>query len=339
MKSLTPALLLLGCVTALVGCIDNSPPPARVPIPSPANRDYPVTRREDEMRPLPPQATENSQTEAPSPLPYSDPPLVNQQLPEQSAFVDAYRKVGSPRIVLFVNRTLEGKIVPITTEKTRTTVDRTRSYPDPYSPYRTTESHTTTDTYLRPGQYDEVSAKSLDYEALENIMTDWLACSGQVTVVSPTMARQRLTDQQVKELQEGRPQAMSELVQELNADIFVQVQAHPTKQTQQGLQVRVIAEAMNTKGGESIGRAVVDVTTPLDKPQIEHYTRYLSRKLMDGMLGFWSAPPPAPPPGAQAPAVPPAAPPQAAPQSAPPMPAPQPAPVAPPPAPATNLQP
>jgi hypothetical protein len=320
-KSANTALLILGLLGtgAFVGCIDNSPPPARVPVPSPANRDYPITRHDDGMKPLPP-PPDDYQTSAGPAQPFYDAPLVSQQVPEQPAFVDAYRKVGSPRIVLFVNRTLEGKIVPLTTEKTRTTVERTRTYPDSYSPYHTTETRTTKDTYLRPGQYDDVNAKSLDYEAVENIMTDWLACSGQVTVVSPTMARQRLSDQQVKELQEGRPQTMSELVQQLGGDIFVQVQAHPTKQTQQGLEVRIIAEAINVKGGESVARAVVDVPPPLGKTQINYYTRFLARKLMDGMLNAWSAPPPPPPPAPPAAAAPPA--PPAAPAPPPPVPPP-----------------
>jgi hypothetical protein len=57
--------------------------------------------------------------------------------------------------------------------------------------------------------------------------------------------------------------------------------------------VRVIAEAINIKGGESLARAAVDVQPPLDKFQTINYTRFLARKLMDGMTATWSAPPPA----------------------------------------------
>ena len=67
------------------------------------------------------------------------------------------------------------------------------------------------------------------------------------------MARQRLTDEQVKELQEGRPQMVGEVAQQLDADVLVQVQARPTRQTAQGLEVRVVAEAINIgRGGQSI---------------------------------------------------------------------------------------
>jgi hypothetical protein len=306
-----PLVLGLLSLTALAGCFDNSPPPSRVPVPAPANQDYPITRRTDPMRPMPPQPEYDEPIGEPPP--FYDAPLVSQQPPEQPAFISAYRRVNSPRIVLFVNRTLEGNIIPITNPSNRVRQTNTTVHNDPYYPYnRTTEKHIT-DTYLKPGQYDEVNAKSLDYEAIENIMTDWLACNGQVTVVSPTVARQRLTDQQVRDLQQGRPQVASELAQQLNADVLVQVQAHPTKQTQQGLHVRLVAEAINVKGGESIGRAVVDMQPPLEKTTINRYTRFLARKLMDGMIGTWNGPPP---PGMQQPQ-------QAPPQTPPPQPPPQ----------------
>ena len=146
------------------------------------------------------------------------------------------------------------------------------------------------DVYLPPGEYDEVDARALDYEAMENILTDWLAADGRVEVVSPVMARQRLTDEQVKELQEGRPRMLGEIAKQLEADVLVQVQARPTRQTVHGLEVRVIAEAINVgRGGQSIARAVVEVPPPLDKPQLNKYTRFLARKLMDGMTSSWRA--------------------------------------------------
>lgn len=349
MKSLTLSLLS-SMLLAGSGCVDNSPPPERIPVPAHSNADVPITRGVDEMKPLPPDRV--SMNDAYAQPPFEDVPLVSQQMPEQPAFVDAYRKVGQPRIVLFVNRTLEGSIVPVNPNDPLVSVeqrhqssgsvkiesndsytrerryrDEVRERSDRFESSGPADYRKTTDVYLKPGQYDEVNAKSLDYEAIENIMTDFLACNGQVTVVSPIMARQRLSDQQVKELQEGRPQVMSEVAQQLNADILVQVQARPTKQTRQGLEVRIIAEALNTKGGESVSRAVVDVPPPLEKTTINRYTRFMTRKLMDGMLGFWSAPPP--PPREAPPALnqhaPPARPPA---EAVPPQPAPPPAPPA-----------
>src|SRR5207237_624630 len=144
--------------------------------------------------------------------------------PELPAFVEAYRAVGGPRITVFVNRTLRSES------------------PD--------------DEYLKPGQYDEVQARGLDYEAIENILTDWLSADGQVTIVSPSVARKRLTDQEMREVQQGDRRGLDEAANQLGVDILVRVQAHPTKQTEKGLEVRIVAEALNTKGGESLSRAV-----------------------------------------------------------------------------------
>jgi hypothetical protein len=230
---------LAGLIAA--GCRDQPPP--QVPVPTAYNRDAPITRRDDGMKPLP---AEQIQPETYPP--FYDAPLISQQPPEQPAFVDAYRQVGAPRILLVVNRTLDGNPVPV----------------DPNDQVISSAQNA--------GQFDEASTRSIDYQAIESIMTEWLACNGQVTIISPTMARQQN--------------------QQVGAEIMVQVQARPTRQTQRGMEFRIIAEAINTKGGESIARAMVDVPPPLEKTQINVYTRFLTRKLMDGMLGAWSAPPP-----------------------------------------------
>lgn len=289
--------LLATMAVSMAGCHDNSPPPPRVPVPVPASQT-PMTYRSDVTKPLPPPPQEEA---LPAP-PFDDVPLVSQQPPEQPAFIEAYRRVGAPRIVLFVNRTLEGNVIqvgtnqPVDASRNNQPIQSGPAHTDPFESTGLAEYHQSTDVYLHPGQYDEVSARSLDYQAVENIMTDWLACNGQVTIISPIMARQRLNEQQLKDLQEGRPQVMSDIVQQLGADILVQVQAHPTKQTRAGLEVRILAEALNVKGGQSIGRAVVDVPPPLEKTTINRYTRFLARKLMDEMTGSWMAPPlPRPP--------------------------------------------
>jgi hypothetical protein len=87
---------------------------------------------------------------------------------------------------------------------------------------------------------------------------------------------------------------VGELVEQLQADVLIQVQARPTRQTRYGLEVRLIAEALNTRGGQSIGRAVVDIPPPLEKTTINKYTRFVARKLMDDMTGTWNNAPVAP---------------------------------------------
>jgi hypothetical protein len=300
--------LAAGALLAIAGC-RSAPPAQRVPVPGPDNRT--LSQSQPPPKPLPAQDTDVR--------PFHDEPIVRQALPGQSTFVQAYHAVGSPRLVVFVNRTLQGQIIPpnpsqpeISVQKTResnagVTVDR--STRNPYTGDRSTDRFSTTgpaqyqertEVYLQPNQYDEIAAKSLDYEALENILTDWMRADGQVELISPTMARSRLTDEQIKELQSGRPKELSEIARELNADVLIQLQAHPTRQTAQGLEVRVVAEAISLVGGQSIGQAVVDIPPPLQKTQLNRYTRFLAEKLMDDMTRSWAnAPAPATAPATQ----------------------------------------
>jgi len=290
----------------LAGCA-KTPPPPRVPIPT-RSEGTPVLEH-DPVKPMP----ESAYRGPDAAIGFDDVPLLNQRPPEQRAFVDAYNRVGRPRIAIFVNRTLQGEIVPVNDEAPIASVERTRrattgitvenrdTYTsesrrriedrervDRFESKGPGEYRETTDVYLRPGQYDEVQAKSLDYEAVENILTDWLASNGNVTIISPIMARQKLTPEQVKELESGRPQVLGEVAQQLGVDILVQAQARPTRQSFEGLHVRLITEAINIKGGDQIARAVVDIKPPLDKPQMNTYTRFIARKLMDDMTGAWS---------------------------------------------------
>src|SRR5207302_1115838 len=105
---------------------------------------------------------------------------------------------------------------------------------------------------------------------------------GKVAVLDPSAAR--LSEQQVADLQKGK----TDTLDRIKADVLVQVQAKPTRWSEGGVAVRVLASAMNLKGGESIGRSFVDIPPPLDKPQINKFTRFLARKLMVGMLDSWS---------------------------------------------------
>lgn len=301
--------VLLSAIAGAVGCAKSAPPPPRAEIPPPGMGRERVV---DVQRPVE-QTTYPHQERL-----YDDVPIMNERPPEQKAFVEAYNDVGRPKLTLFVNRTLDGHLLPVTdndplvtvdhrrrassgvTVERRTTDDRRGYYRDDRTEsvdrFESTgpgEYRETTEVYLRPGQYDEVLAKQIDYQAIETIMTDWLSADGQVVIMSPTVVRQRLTDQQVAELEAGRPQVMREIAQQLDTDILVQVQARPTRQTERGLDVRMVVEAFNVMDGQSIARAVVDMPAPLEKTTINRYTRFLARKLMDGMIGTWSAPPPA----------------------------------------------
>ena len=245
----------------VVGCSgDRTYEPA--PVPAPGNPDA----RVEYERPKPlPEQSQYWEINEPAPPPFEDTPLVSQRTPEQGRFEQAYRGVGKPRITVFVNRTLEGEIVPANSgERARTR-----------------------DGYLRRGQYDESKVRTIDYEAIESILTDFMACQGSVEIMSPTMARQKLTSEQISDLQSGKPRVLREIAQQLEADILVQVTAKPTRQTQSGMEVRLVGEALNIKGGQQVGRAVVDIPPPLEKTALNKYTRFVARKLMVDMTQAW----------------------------------------------------
>jgi hypothetical protein len=204
----------------------------------------------------------DARDDLPSP-PFNDVPLVSQEAPETARYVDAYNRVGRPRLLVWVTQ--------------------------------------------RPGwgRYDEAAARDIDYAAMENVLTDWLAAGGKVAVISPVAARQTLDAQQVRDLDSGHPARPQEISDRLRADVLVLIEAQPTRQSSDGPMLRLVADATNLRGVESIGRAVVDVPPPLDKPRINDYTRFVARKLMDGMASSWNqfggAPPPPPPDAGNAP--------------------------------------
>ncbi len=277
----------LGLVSGTVGCAADERPVDRVPVPAPGNPD--ARRHEtDRPKPLPEDATlmDRVRRDVPPP-PFEDPPRVSQRTPEQGRFEQAYRGVGRPRITVFVNRTLDGEVIPAGAGE----------------PERRAEN-----PYLKAGEYDEANAKSLDYQAMESILTDFMACQGAIEIISPTTARQKLTEDQIKALQAGKAGAMQDAIAQLGADVLIQVTAHPTRQTTNGLEIRLVGEALNVKGGQQVGRAVVDLPAPLEKATLNKYTRFVARKLMMDMTQSWTAaePPRGNPENGPAPKTPPA---------------------------------
>lgn len=305
-------ILAIGLVGAAMGmgCRDNTPPVPMVPPAAPGQDTF---RREYEVvKPMPRQEPEA----AGLPRPFADEPLLVDTPAEAGRFVEMYRQVGRPRLVVFVNRTLEGQLIPSsgvdsgparTMERTRkstgsVTVEtkdysdhadaygrQTRNTGDKFQSNGPAEYTERTEEYLRPGEYDEVQAKAIDYGMMEALLTDWMSADGKVSMVSPLLARKKLSESQIKALQSGQV-SMQEVAEQLDGDILIQVQARITKQTAAGLSIRILAEAVNTRGGDSLARAAVDMEAPLDKPQLNKYTRFLARKLMDQMASTWSGP-------------------------------------------------
>jgi hypothetical protein len=318
--------LIGAVVVAAAGCAQEAPPEAAVP----GNPGDNYVPHQAPPKPLPESAM-NPPGES-SPGPYNDEPILQQRLPEEQYFVDAYNKVHQPRIAVYVNRTLTGQVIPpnpggpvVTEQHTQESTGSVNvsngqnvEHDDAYgrdvqngqSSFQSNgpAQYTQTDTtYLPPSEYDEADVKSLDYDAVEKILTDWMSCGGRVHMISPDYLAAQLSPADVEALSEGRPVAMNDLAQKVGADVLIHVQAHPTRQANGGLQIRLVAEAMNVRGGDELGTAVVDIPLPLEKTQINDFTRFIAAKLMVGMAGAWNsyAGSPQPPPPAEAPTPPP----------------------------------
>jgi hypothetical protein len=182
--------------------------------------------------------------------PVYNPASAGQRLAEQTAFEQAYRAVGRPRMMVVASRSPES---------------------------------------------GDAQAGAVDSAVIENALTDLLACQGAVEIVSPTTVRQRLADAQARDGQANRLQAMRDVAQQLDTDVLVNVTAQPARRAPgEGAEVRLVGEAVNVKGGQQIGRAVVDVPPPPEKEALTRSTRSVARKLMADMTQNWTmAEPPA----------------------------------------------
>jgi hypothetical protein len=308
-------------LAAQTGCYhDETPPPT---LGGPPVYGGPQNVR-DPVKPLP----DPRRAELPGP-PFGDVPLVTQEIPEARQFVEAYRAVGQPRIAVFVNRSLDGDVMPVGNGHAPAA--------DPFYASRAAGAPANNDPRADPnqrtGQYTEVQARSIDYAAIEAKLADWLSSGGAVHIASSATIRERLTDDELRRMEQGRPRVLNDVARNLNADILVQVQARPTHESDSGPEVRLIAEAIDIPRGEAIGHAVIPVRPPLVTENINVSTRFVARKLMVDMMGAWSTPPATAPgsptaPGQPAPGQPgpgetrPLAPPPPGPATAPPPPPP-----------------
>ncbi len=226
----TLLLASIGLFAAMVesGCTSPAPRPVAVPPTQPVVMSGPVHEHEH-MKPLPPQHRASQ-----VPPPYNDVPLVSQTPPEQPAFLDAYQRVGHPRMMIMAIG------------------------PDGSRP---------ADKSYKTGP--------IDYDAIETVLGDWLSCNGAVNLVSPHVAPATPPE----------PTTKPAPAPQIDADVLIRVDVHPRRNDVK--EVRLITEAINTRGGESIGRAVVDVPTPLERKNLDEATHYIARKLMDEMTQSW----------------------------------------------------
>lgn len=222
-------------------------------------------------------------------------------LPEAPDFTKAYARVGSPRIAVIVNRTLEGAGIAADAgptaylrpadERGRARVP-VRDYWSSQQPARVRwqdqpgEARGADDrAYLRPGQYTEAQARAVNLAAVEAALESWLAPDANIRIVSANTIRRRLSDEKLRDLESGRPDVLAELARE--ADVLIQVQARPTRHVAGELEVSFTATAMNTRDGRLLSRAAVDYVGPVDGARAERVARALAGGIMEGLTQVW----------------------------------------------------
>lgn len=189
--------------------------------------------------------------------------LGNPSIQNEDLFVAAYQK-RSPRIMVFVNRTIQGDSVP------KDTFEK-----------------------LVNGQTanEAVGVASTDYEMIEAAIVQYFGNSPKVRVQDSDAARAKLTREQVLRIENSDPAANRLLAVELQQDVLIRVTASPTRQASSGQpSVRLIAKAVSTTDARNLGNAFIDMPLPMGKSNINMYTRYLSEQLMGQMAQKWAQP-------------------------------------------------
>jgi hypothetical protein len=178
---------------------------------------------------------------------------VSPSIRNEEAFVSAYTK-RNPRMMVFVNRTLQGDAQP------------------------------------RIGGLEEAfRITNEDYQMIEASVVRYFDNSGKVRIQDSEAARAKLTREQLLRIENGDATANRLLATELQADVLVRVSASATANASSGNAIRLIAKAVATTDARNLGTAFVDMPT-LSKTNINVYTRYLSEELMGQMAQKWSLP-------------------------------------------------
>jgi len=262
-------ILFIGLLaTGLWGCVDNSPPVARA-MPPELGRDT-YRREADYPKPLPdgPRTTVAVSPAAPTDeTPGADRSVENP--PEDQAFLAVYNRVNKPKIVLYVNHNTDGNLLPAIDPRTGKMVN-----------------------VIDREVADDVDAGAIDYNLIESLLSDWLSCDGKVTIISAQDARNKLTEDQIKDLQAGKEAALAAVGESTQGHVLIQAQVRAVKKTDSGAVVRVYAEAMNVRGGDLLAQASLEVNPPLNRAQWNKAGQALARELMVGLTKTWSAPMP-----------------------------------------------
>ena len=254
MKVVLSAAFLGICGLLFAGC--EQPVVQRVGIPGPNDTQsyVPVPA----PKPLPPEAT-GEYPGGPNGPPVA---IVRQPLPEEANFVRAYQAARSPRLMVFVNRTIQGEVLPhdqLVQAGQQANVN---------------------------GQYDNIGASRTDYEAIELSLLNYLSAPG-VDVRDSDVLRAKMNREEVLRLENNDRSVVPLLKTEFQTDILLQVAATPTSHASSGQAVRMLAKAIRTTDGRVLASDYQDLPLPMTKTAINVFTRQIARQVMAQMANVW----------------------------------------------------
>lgn len=247
----------------------------------------------------------------------------------EDIFVQAYTQRRSPKIMVFVNRTIQGDPLPkdglaevlrveerqsatgaVNVNSNRTTNSNSQSTSsgmyggsasnsnsnsvnsNSFSSQGPADYSRTTSVRTAPDKVDWVGATADDYAMLEASLIRYIDNSGRIQISDSDAARARLNREQILRIENGDPAAARLLATELQQDVLIRVTAVPTRQSSSGQPaVRLIAKAVSTTDTRNLGNAFVDMPLPMGKSNINTYSGYLASELMGQMAQKWSQPP------------------------------------------------
>jgi hypothetical protein len=322
-------------VASVVACAQQ--PVQRVYVPGP--NDQSAYQPAPMPKPLPPEGYIPGMMPPPQPgQPYTGQipgqPMPGQQAPNgiptirnEDAFVQAYVNHRSPRIMVFVNRTIQGDPLPkdgleevlrvderqnatgavsVNTNRTENSNSQSTNagyYSSGASSSNSNSVNSNSFSSGGPAEYtrstsvkraadksDWIGATSDDYQMIEAALVRYLDNSGRVRIQDADAARAKLTREQILRIENGDAAANRLLSTELQQDILVRVTAVPTRHATQGVGVRLLAKAVSTTDARNLGTAYVDMPPQLGKTNINLYTGYLASELMGEMSKKWVNP-------------------------------------------------
>ncbi len=255
MKIALGTALFAVCGFVLMGCEHPVVQQVAIPAPNDAQAYVPMPA----PKPLPPEATGEY------PGGPNGPPVVitHQPLPEEDNFVKAYQAARSPRLMVFVNRTIQGDVLD-----------------------KVELAQASQQGVAGGGKYDAIGASRTDYEAIELSLLNFLTAPG-VDIRDSEVLRSKMNREEVLRLENNDRSVVPLLKQEFQTDILVQVAATPTSHAASGSAVRMLAKAIRTTDGRVLASDYEDMPLPMSKTAINVFTRQIARQLMAQMANVW----------------------------------------------------